>query len=818
MSDSNPILPVDSILPDELFLIPLVNRPIFPGIFTPFTLEYKDDIKTVEKAIRGNRLIGMVLLKSHTDKKEGPLEIEFAPVGGEDDADGDEEHPSIDDARVKTRRNRLLPAHFYKVGTVARIVKKINLPGGAVTVFISTIKRFKIVNFITESPLFRAKVAYQDDIYPDKKTLSALNRNLLLGVKTIAENNPMITDEFKLNIVNISDPGQMANFISTVLNLTKEEQQEILQTNNLKTRLEKVLIFLKREEEVKAVTQKIAKRINQKVEKNQREYFLREELEAIKKELGIAGDLHSMEAEKYLRKMKRFAFSDEVAEVVQNEIDKFQLMEPNSSDYFVTKNYLDTVFALPWQEAKEPSVSIQRARAVLNKDHYGLKEVKERILELIAVRKLKPDPKGSILCLVGPPGVGKTSVGKSIARALGKKFFRFSVGGMRDEAEIKGHRRTYVASMPGKILQGLKIVKTKNPVFLIDEIDKIGASVQGDPASALLEVLDPEQNVAFRDHYLDLPFDLSHILFIVTANTLDPIPRPLLDRMEVIELSGYITEEKVQIAQKYLIPKNLAKNGLEKGQLTFSNAILTEIIQKYARESGVRHLEQQLDKICRKFAKKWVIGDAAPPYALQSADLIPMLGQPWFNPDEIKSANRPGMAVGLAWTAMGGDTLIIESVAIPNERGGLKLTGKMGSVMQESASIAHSYIHSIAAHVAIDPLFFDKNLIHLHIPEGATPKDGPSAGITMATALLSLAKNQTIKPHLAMTGELSLTGEVLPIGGLKEKTIAAKMNRIETLLIPKNNLKDLDEIPDFIKKGIRFVPVSRMEEVIQEIF
>ncbi|TFG58772.1 MAG: endopeptidase La, partial [Spirochaetales bacterium] len=456
-------------------------------------------------------------------------------------------------------------------------------------------------------------------------------------------------------------------------------------------------------------------------------------------------------------------------------------------------------------------------KRILNADHYGLEDVKERIIEYLAVRKLKKDTKGSIICLVGPPGVGKTSVGKSIARALNKKFFRFSVGGMRDEAEIKGHRRTYVGAMPGKIIQGLKIVKTKDPVFMIDEIDKLGASYQGDPSSALLEVLDPEQNIAFRDHYLDLPFDISQILFIATANTLDSIPLPLMDRMEIIRLSGYIDLEKIAIAKRYIIPKSLDRAGLKKEDVKYSKDTLAAIAENYAREAGLRQFEKALDKIHRKLAKVIVLSEASPPFAISRDSLAKYLGKPRFREEEIKKVTKPGMTIGLAWTSMGGDTLVIESVYNPGKEG-FKLTGQMGNVMQESASIAYTYVRHIAAKFKVKKEFFENNQIHLHIPEGATPKDGPSAGITMASCLLSLAIGKKIRKNLAMTGELSLVGNVLPIGGLKEKVIAARRNRIKEIIIPKQNEKDLEEIPEHVKGGITFHPVETMEDVISHLF
>jgi ATP-dependent Lon protease len=521
--------------------------------------------------------------------------------------------------------------------------------------------------------------------------------------------------------------------------------------------------------------------------------------------------------QRFREAVEKLGLQGEVKEQVEQELEKFSLMEPSSPEFGVTRNYLETIVSLPWNDDSADALDMQKAQAVLDEDHFGLEDVKERILEYLSVRKLKQDSRGSIVCLVGPPGVGKTSVGKSIARALGREFFRFSVGGMRDEAEIKGHRRTYVGAMPGKIIQGLKIVKKKNPVFMIDEIDKLGVSFQGDPSSALLEVLDPEQNVAFRDHYLDLPFDISHILFVTTANTLDSIPGPLLDRMEVIRLSGYIDQEKLAIAKRYLIPRSLERNGLAKGAVKYDTAALLAIANGYAREAGLRNFEKALDRIHRKVARRSLVGEAVLPLAVRAGELAGFLGKPVFLDEEMASTRRPGMATGLAWTQLGGAVLTIEALANPGKEG-LRLTGKLGEVMQESANIAYSWARHCSSAFGVDPGFWEKNSIHLHVPSGATPKDGPSAGITLASALLSLATGKTIRAGLAMTGELSLVGRVLPIGGLKEKVIAARRNRIRKIVIPALNQRDLEEIPEHVRKGITFRAAETMDDVVAELF
>jgi ATP-dependent Lon protease len=814
---SDQIIPIDQMLPNKLSLVALMGRPIFPGIFTPIMIGNPNDVKVIDDAVAGDSLIGLVMLKNETDT------------------------PAIDD--------------LYKIGTVAKIVKKINLPDGGVNIFISTLKRFQIKKTLSPSDPIIAAVSYLEDEGSETNEVKALTRALISEMKQISENNPLFSEEMRLNMINIDQPGKIADFIASILNIDKAEQQKILEILNVRKRMEQVLVFIKKEQELLRIQKKIQREINEKIEKSQREYFLKEELKSIKNELGMTTDAKSSEYQRFKEKIDEFKFEGEIKETVEQELEKFSLMDPNSSEFIVTRNYLDTIVSLPWIDPPAENIDLKKAGEILAKDHYGLEDVKNRILEYLAVRKLRKDSKGSIVCLVGPPGVGKTSVGKSIARALGKEFFRFSVGGMRDEAEIKGHRRTYIGAMPGKIIQGLKIVKSKAPVFMIDEIDKMGSSFQGDPSSALLEVLDPEQNDTFRDHYLDLPFDVSHIFFIVTANTLDNIPLPLLDRMELIQLPGYIDTEKLEIAKTYLIPKSLKKTGLKSSQVKYNKESLLYIANGYAREAGVRNFEKNLDKIHRKIAKQVIDEresivsediakeashkdtknikdmknakvDVKPEvkkdekiifpevkFAIDKPLIEKYLGKPIFPEEEVKLADRPGMTVGLAWTSMGGDTLVIEAISVPGKEG-LTLTGKMGDTMKESATIAMTYARKLAIEkFGVDKEWFEKNHIHLHIPEGATPKDGPSAGITMATAFLSLILNKTIINCLAMTGELSLTGQVLPIGGLKEKTIAARRNNCKQIIIPKKNVRDLDEIPEHIKKGIQFHPVSRFEEV-----
>ncbi len=782
MSDG-PLLPSDQLLPPRLLLIGLEGRPIFPGIFTPIMITSPSDIETVEESLSTTKMVGFLLTRK-----------------------GEEPH-------APTRQD------YYEVGTVAKIVKKINLPDGGINIFVTTLRRFRVLKFMADGQRKSAIVEYppEEDDDGDSLEIKALMRSIYAVLKQLSENNPIFTEQIRLNLNDVMQPNKLADFLASILNLPRDQQQEFLEDFNVRRRLENVLVAIQKELELVKIQKKITHQINERIEKNQREYFLREELKAIQKELGITTDAKGSDYNKFKEKIDSFHFEGEVKETVDSELEKFNLMDPNSSEYIVTRNYLETIVKLPWNDPPPEVIDMAKAERILNKDHYGLEDVKERILEFIAVRKLKKDSKGSILCLIGPPGVGKTSIGKSIARALDRPFFRFSVGGMRDEAEIKGHRRTYVGALPGKIIQGLKITGSKRPVFMIDEIDKLAQSYQGDPSSALLEVLDPEQNVSFRDHYLDLPFDISRVLFIATANTFEGIPRPLLDRMEVIRLSGYIEEEKVAIATRYLIPKSEESHGIPPRLVRFSKPALIGIIRGYAREAGVRNLEKAINKVHRKLASKIVKDQLKEPLSLGVEHLNEYLGKPLYPEDNELKLDSVGMVYGLAWTSLGGTVLVIESVKSLG-KGGLRLTGRMGEVMRESAQIAYTVVMSRAKKHNIPPEFFEKNTIHLHIPEGATPKDGPSAGITMATSLLSLAREKKVKPTFAMTGELSLTGKVMAIGGLKEKTIAARRQGIKNIIFPQSNLKDWEEIPEYIRKGLKPYPVEKIEEVWQLVF
>ncbi len=773
--EENLIVPLDSILPPELFLIPIKSRPVFPGIITPLIVPSGKFAKAVEESLKGNSFLGLVLLKDEENEKE-------------------------------TSEN------IYQFGVVAKILKKVHLPDGAVNILINTVRRFKINSYTSNDPLI-AKVTYpEEEPGAPKNTIKAMMRTLLVMTRELAQNNPLFTEEMKLTMLNVNEPGKMADFVCSILNLEKEEYQSVIESNVLKERIEKVLLFLKKEIELVSIQREISDQIQDKIDKQQRQFFLREQLKAIQNELGIKDDKFEKKYEKFLERLKSINADPEVIEEVTRELDKFSYADPNTGDYNVIRNYLDILESLPWESAPTREIDLDKAKRTLDRDHYKLEDVKDRILEFLAVKKLKADEKGTILLLVGPPGVGKTSIAKSIAEAMGRKFFRFSVGGMRDEAEIKGHRRTYIGSMPGKIISGLRITKEKDCVILLDEIDKLAVGIQGDPASALLEVLDPEQNKNFRDHYLDLPFDISNVFFIATANTLDSISRILLDRMEVINLSGYITDEKVQIFQKYLWKKVLTKNGVAPYGIDFDKKAIVALIDSYSRESGVRGLEKVTDKLVRKIAMR-IVKKESFPKVIHEKDLETFLGVPKFTDERMVKALVPGTALGLAWTSVGGATLLIEALFIKG-KGGILLTGMIGKTMEESSSIALSYIQNFLNR---DDLFANKT-VHLHVPDGATPEDGPSAGITMATAILSLALNTRVKPGFGMTGEITLTGEVLAIGGLREKIVAAKRVGVHKIIYPKDNLQHLEEIPEYVKKGMSFFPVSRFEEVAKLMF
>ncbi|MEM9850176.1 MAG: endopeptidase La, partial [Bacteroidota bacterium] len=622
-------------------------------------------------------------------------------------------------------------------------------------------------------------------------------------LKALLKLNPLFKEQVNMVVsqLNYDAPGLTMDVISNLLTSDKEDLQDLLETFDLKDRANKLIRMIKQEFEVAKIQKKIQDQIKEKVSDQQKEFFLREQLKAIKKELGIEKEDKESEVEKLEQKLAEKQLSEEAMKVVKEELNKLKTLNMQSPEFNVTRSYLELIADLPWGEYSEDTLDIKQARNILDSEHYGLADVKNNILEFLASVIKRGKIAGSIICLVGPPGVGKTSIGKSVADALGRQFFRFSVGGMRDEAEIKGHRRTYIGAMPGKLIQALKRVEVINPVIMLDEIDKIGTSFRGDPASALLEVLDPEQNSTFLDHYLDIPFDLSNVLFITTANQLDTIPGPLRDRMEIIPLSGYILEEKVEIAKQYLVPKQLKEHGFDEDEITFTEEALQLIVDKYAREAGVRNLEKQIRKIIRKVNLKIAEAEEIK-FEVDAEDVQDFLGKPIFTTESLYNQNVPGVALGLAYTSMGGATLYIEATGIPAKNASLKQTGQLGKVMQESSEIAYSYVRGKVKADHPENGYFDTHGVHLHVPAGATPKDGPSAGITMALSLYSLATNKAIKDNLAMTGELTLTGKVLPIGGVREKTIAARRVGVNTLILPLDNKRDFEELPDYIKEGI----------------
>jgi len=708
------------------------------------------------------------------------------------------------------------PADFYSIGTACR-VHRVHRQDEHLQVLVECLQRFRIDGWIHDSVPFHARVSYlPEPAGPPDEQVRAYAMAVINTIKELLPLNPLYVEELRMFLDRFGpdDPSHLADFAASLTTSSKEQLQEVLEAVPLLPRMEKVLVLLNNERELAKAQQKIKRSVEERMQKQQREFFLKEQLKAIQKELGLAKDDRTAELDKFKERLEKLRLSEQAQKRVDEEMEKMRILETGSPEYSVTRNYLDWITLLPWGRHSKDKLDLKRARRVLDRDHFGLEDVKSRILEFLAVGIHKGEISGSIILLVGPPGVGKTSIGRSIADALGRRFYRFSVGGIRDEAEIKGHRRTYIGAMPGKFLQAMKDAGTANPVIMLDEIDKIGASYHGDPASALLEVLDPEQNVDFLDHYLDLRFDLSKVLFVCTANQLDSIPGPLLDRMEVIQLSGYIAEEKLQIAKRYLLPRQIERAGLPKGTVKLDTKTLRALIDGYARDAGVRRLEKQLGKIVRKVAVRLLEGEE-PPVTVTEADLKALLGSPVFR-DERKLSG-PGVVTGLAWTAMGGATLSIEAVRAHEQSRGFKLTGQLGDVMKESAEIAYSYLTSHAKRFGADPAYFEKAFIHIHVPAGATPKDGPSAGITMASALLSLARNEPVR-RIAMTGEITLTGEVFPIGGVREKLIAARRAGIKEILLPEDNRGEYEEVPEHVRKGLKVHFVSRFQDVVPLLF
>ena len=777
----NALVRTGEVLPGVIHLLPVTSRPFFPGQAVPLMMEERHWGPTINAlAKKSSNILGIVLADAETAESAKPSD-------------------------------------FRRIGVVG-LIHRIQQIEDRLQVMVEFIQRFEIKKILTDSDPFMAQVEYLPE--PSEKPSREIRAYALAIINTIKELlplNPLYAEELRMFVDRFGqeDPSHLADFAASLTSSNKQQLQGILEEVEILPRMEKVMLLLSNELEMARAQHEIRQSVERRINKGQREFFLREQLKSIQQELGIAKDDRTTELEKFSERLADLTLTEQAQNRVDEEMGKMSMLETGSPEYAVTRNYLDWITLLPWGKHSEDKLDLAHARKTLDKDHYGLEDVKERILEFLAVGMMKGQISGSIILFVGPPGVGKTSIGRSIAEALGRKFFRFSLGGIRDEAEIKGHRRTYIGAMPGKFIQSMKEVGTENPVIMLDEIDKVGASYQGDPASALLEVLDPEQNSDFLDHFLDLRFDLSKVLFLCTANQLDTIPRPLLDRMEVIPLSGYIASEKLQIARRYLLPRQLKRAGLKRAQVKIGAKSMRAIIEGYARDAGVRRLEKQIGKIVRKCVVK-ILEGAKPPLTIEPDDLKEYLGNEIFR--EERGMSGAGIVTGLAWTAMGGATLTIEAARTHGFTRGFKLTGQLGDVMRESAEIAYGYVLGHANELGASPDFFEKSFIHLHVPAGATPKDGPSAGITMASALLSLARNEELARPLAMTGELTLTGEVFPVGGIREKVIAARRSGIKELIIPKDNAGDYAEVPEHITRGIKVHFVARFDDVVPLLF
>ncbi len=766
------------IIPDQLPILPLRDFIVFPYMVTPLIIARPKSMRLIDDVMEGDKLLGLVAQKQP--------EIE---------------NPDSD--------------NLYRYGTAAYILKTLRFPDGSLRILVQGISRIRITKFIQDVPFFIGRVKKLDDNFEMNLEVQALFRNLSNQFQRIAVLVPNLPDELQIAVMNMDDPGRLTDLLASNLNLSMLEKEDILETLNIHDRLEKLTIYLNRELEVLEMGSKIQTQVQSEMGKNQRDFYLREQLKAIQRELGES-DERTAEINELRNKVTELKMSVQAEKEALRELDRLAKMPPGAAEYTASRTYIDWLINLPWSKSTQDNLDINQAETILNKDHYDLDKVKERILEYLAVRKLKRDMKGPILCFVGPPGVGKTSLGRSIARALNRKFIRISLGGVRDEAEIRGHRRTYIGSLPGRIIQGIKNAGSNNPVFMLDEIDKLGTDFRGDPSSALLEVLDPEQNHSFSDHYLDVAFDLSKVLFITTANYLDPIPPALRDRMEVIELPGYTNEEKMHITFQYLIPKQLDEHGLAKKYISFQKNGIKHIISNYTREAGLRNLEREIARICRKVAKRIATGNEEKVVVTRNT-ISEFLGPEKFYSEIAERITEPGIATGLAWTPYGGDILFVECSLMKGQKG-LLLTGQLGDVMKESAQAAMTYVRSHTQQLGIKKDRFDNNEVHIHVPAGSIPKDGPSAGITMVIALISLLKNVKVKKNFAMTGEITLRGKVLPIGGVKEKLLAARRARIKQIILPIKNENDLTELPDEIKNELQIYLVDRIDEVVKIIF
>ncbi len=761
-------------IPDILPVLPLKETVIYPHIIVPLLITREEYVKLIDDALTADRLVAAVASKEEVEAPE--------------------------------------PEQVYNIGTAAAIIRMLKLPDGSMQLFVQGVQRIRILEYVQRQPHLKARVEKVKEVVEESVELEGIARNVLTQFKKMVSLAPYLPNEIFIAAMNIGEPNNLADFIASNINIEMEEKQELLETLDVKERLEKLTVFLNKEIEILEIGSRIQSEVQTEMSKSQREYFLREQLKAIQKELGEV-DERTMEISEFREKMDEIGIPEAARKEAERELDRLAKMPVAAAEYTVARTYLEWLTSLPWNVSTEDNLDIKRARQVLDEDHYDLDKVKDRIVEYLAVRKLKEDMKGPILCFVGPPGVGKTSLGQSIARALGRNFVRISLGGMHDEAEIRGHRRTYIGALPGRIIRGIQRAGSNNPVFMLDEVDKIGADFRGDPASALLEVLDPEQNHSFSDHYLDVDFDLSKVMFITTANTPIPIHPALLDRMEVLELPGYTEVEKVHIAMDHLLPRQFEAHGLKKSQITITEEALRGIIRSYTREAGVRNLEREIATVCRKVATSIASGKRKS-RKIGEKDLHELLGPSKFRFEVLEEDDEVGVATGLAWTEAGGDVLFVESQVMPGE-GDLILTGKLGDVMQESAKAALTYCRSVADRYGVEPGFFRNNDMHVHVPAGAIPKDGPSAGVTMATALMSSITGRKVRKEVGMTGEITLRGKVLPIGGLKEKVLAAHRAGVKRIIIPEENQKYLEEIPAFIRKDLKFVPVKHIEEVLK---
>lgn len=766
----------DHEIPGILPVLPLKDTVVYPDIMVPLTIGQERSLKLMDDVMAGDRMVAFVATKNEEAELPGPDDL-------------------------------------YSVGTAGLAHKMIKLPDGTMRVLIQGVRRVRIDKFVQEAPYLVAQITPLEEVTPTGKQAEALRSSLLNLFSKIVALVPYLPEELQTAAANIEEPGSLTFFIVGTMRLKVEEKQALLEEDDVEKRMRLLITILTRELDVLELGSKIQSDVRSELDKGQREYYLRQQLRAIQQELGETNEQEA-EINELRARIDELKLPQEVDRAARRELERLANLSPQSAEYPVIRTYLDWIITLPWNVSSEDNLDIKHAREVLDRDHYDLDKVKDRILEFLAVRKLKPDLHGPILCFVGPPGVGKTSLGHSIAAATGRKFERISVGGVRDEAEVRGHRRTYVGAMPGIIIRAIRDAGTNNPLFMIDEIDKTGADWRGDPASALLEVLDPEQNVTFRDHYLDLPFDLSKVMFITTANQLEPIPPALRDRMEIIQLAGYTIDEKLHIARNYLVGRQVQANGLRPSQVKFTDEALTEIIQSYTHEAGVRNLEREIGAICRKLARIVAEDEAGPRrrFRIDTKRVRELLGRPRVFAEVKRRTSDPGVATGLAWTPVGGDILFVEASSMPGS-GQVTVTGQLGDVMKESATAALSYVRAHSRELGLEDDYFKTHDLHIHVPAGAIPKDGPSAGVTMATAICSLVTGTPVSSEVAMTGEITLTGQVLPIGGLKEKTLAAQRAGISTIVLPSRNEPDLEDVPEELRQGMRFILVDRIEQV-----